>query len=298
MPLEESITDTLRMTVPTSPAAHPPSLPPVSRVRLLGVYFDCLKKSEALDRIVTMAQTPSSSKHICLANAYTVAMAQEDQAFRNLLNRADLVLADGMSIVWGGRWVGLNLPQRIAGPDLMSSLCGRAAEEGLRIFLLGSSWENLGHLKKALLAQSPTLQIAGSYSPPMCDELNAEENAAIYAQLQAARPDILFVGLSAPKQEKWLDEHLARLQVPVCLGVGAAFDFLSGRIPRAPVYFQEAGLEWLFRLYCEPRRLWKRYVLGNLLFLYALVKEILIYHFHTKRLVPSSKSTNAKEPRP
>ena len=153
----------------------------------------------------------------------------------NLINHAELVLADGMSIVWGGQWVGATIPCRIAGPDLMEELCRFAAEKGHRVFLLGSTARTLETLTEKLLLLCPNLKICGSYSPAMCDKLNEQENVKILDSLLAARPDILFVGMSCPKQEKWIAENLHRIPVPVSLGVGAAFDFLSGNIPRAPV---------------------------------------------------------------
>jgi N-acetylglucosaminyldiphosphoundecaprenol N-acetyl-beta-D-mannosaminyltransferase len=204
-------------------------------------------------------------------------MAKKDDRFKEILNQSDLLLADGMSVVWGARWVSVRLPGRVAGPDVMKALCERAPAHGHKIFLLGTSQDNLEKLAHKLKARTPNLDIVGMYSPPMCNQLNENENQKILKLIHDTKPDLLFVGLSAPKQEKWIAENLQRLSVPVCLGVGAAFDFLSGRIPRAPLKMQTIGLEWLYRLWCEPKRLWKRYLLGNAVFLSSLIWELITY---------------------
>ncbi len=263
------------------------SLSSIPYVTVLGVRFHCLWMHEALQTIETFIQQ-RQPRHICLSNAYTLAISQYDSEFKTTLNRADLVLPDGMSIVWGSRWIGVRLPQRIAGPDLTTALCERAAQKGYSIFLMGSSAENLDQLKKVLLKRWPTLRILGDYSPSMCERIGEAENETILARIYAVQPDILFVGMSAPKQEKWISDNLAKINVPVSIGIGAAFDFLSGRIPRAPALLQESGLEWLHRLWCEPQRLWRRYLLGNAVFLSLLLTERVAQKLFQKRSTPSS----------
>ncbi len=246
-----------------------------TRVDILGVPFSLLSFENAVD--ATMAYISSRTSHqICLSNAYTVAIAQKDEEFMRVMHTADMVLADGMSIVWGGRWIGKYLPHRVAGPDFMGAVCEAAAKKGRSIYLLGSSEENLKSLQSVLKTRYPNLRILGTYSPPVCDCLDTTQNAIIKDHLLRAKPDVLFVGLSAPKQEKWIAKHLQELNIPVCIGVGAAFDFISGRIPRAPYRMQKRGLEWLYRLYCEPRRLWKRYLLGNSVFLSLLLRKLIL----------------------
>lgn len=259
----------------SSPGASPaeaPSRVRAPRVNILGVGFDSLDLDEAISALE--AVIPSREPHqVCLANAYTVSIAQHDDHLRSLLNRSAFVLADGMSIVWGARWIHATLPGRVAGPDLMDTLCARAAAKGYRVFLLGTTNDNLAQLAKTLTTDHPGLHIVGMHSPSFCEKLTAGENDQIIQRLTDAKPDILFVGMSAPKQEKWIDENLSRLPVPLAIGVGAAFDFLSGRIPRAPRFWQRRGLEWLYRLCCEPRRLWKRYLLGNAVYLGLLARQ-------------------------
>ncbi|MFA5974889.1 MAG: WecB/TagA/CpsF family glycosyltransferase [Elusimicrobiota bacterium] len=259
-------------------------LPPVTfpSVSIFGVRFDSLTMDETLLILDEFVQRRRPTQ-VCLANAYTVALCRKDEALRNLLEQSDLVLADGMSIVWGAHWIGLSLPERIAGPDLMTGLCKHASQKGYSIFLMGSSRENLDMLQKVLLSRWPRLRIVGLYNPSMCDQFDEDENRRILEMIRQARPDILFVGMSAPKQEKWIAQNLNRLHAPVCMGVGAAFDFLSGRIPRAPERLQRIGLEWLYRLSCEPRRLWRRYILGNIVFLSLLLNEIIRYKFSRLR---------------
>jgi N-acetylglucosaminyldiphosphoundecaprenol N-acetyl-beta-D-mannosaminyltransferase len=210
---------------------------------------------------------------IVLANAYTVSLCAQDQGLRALLNAAALTLADGMSIVWGARWLGIKIPGRIAGPDLMEAICARAEETGYRLFLMGSSLENLENLRSVLMTRWPKLRRPEIFSPSMCKEFDAAENQRILDHIQNAKPDILFVGMSCPKQEKWIARNLQALNVPVALGVGAAFNFISGLVPRAPERLRNIGLEWLYRLYREPRRLWKRYLLGNAVFLSLLMMQ-------------------------
>jgi N-acetylglucosaminyldiphosphoundecaprenol N-acetyl-beta-D-mannosaminyltransferase len=237
-----------------------------------------LKIPHALEAIQRLIKEGKPSQ-INFANAYTLSIARKDASFREILNRSTLTLADGMSIVWGARWLNLHFPERLAGPDMMEWLCEEAAAKNQRVFLMGSSWDNLTELKNALVSRHPKLQVVGMHSPPMRDQFSEEETATILRDVHKAKPDILFVGISCPKQEKWISQNLQALGVPVCLAVGAAFDFLSGRIPRAPERLRNVGLEWLYRLWCEPRRLWKRYLLGNAIYLSWIGKEWLRIRF-------------------
>ena len=245
---------------------------------VLGVRFDCVGIGETV-KILSRFIVEKKPRQICLANAYTVALAHKDAALNRLLNESDLVLADGMSIVWAGRWVGAILPGRVGGPDLMEALCEEATHKNHRIFLLGSTDENLDDLAHVLKTEFSQIQIAGTYSPPFCERLTDTETNKIMELLKVSKTDILFVSMSAPKQERWISENLHRLPVPVNIGVGAAFDFLSGKIPRAPLWMQNSGLEWAYRLYREPRRLWKRYLLGNFVFLFSLILQMVKVKF-------------------
>jgi N-acetylglucosaminyldiphosphoundecaprenol N-acetyl-beta-D-mannosaminyltransferase len=270
MPTEISSQATVKNSISFSEHSERPALP--NPTNLLGIGIHGVRHQQALDQIETWIKE-RKPRHICLANAYSVSLCWDYPGYRATLDSADLVLADGMSIVWGGRWLGIHIPERIAGPDLTRMLCERAQEMGYGMFFLGSTAENLQLLISVLKRRYPKLRIVGSYSPSMCDRFSAEENRTIVRKIHEASPDILLVGISAPKQEIWIAEHLQDLNVPICMGIGAAFDFLSGRIPRAPGHLQKIGLEWLHRLSCEPRRLWKRYLLGNAIFLSHLTYQ-------------------------
>jgi len=261
-------------TVSALPAAVTEKTSTLPVISLLGVTFHALSMNDTMDVLETFIRE-QRPRQVCLSNAYTVALCQKDLELKSVLNKADLVLADGMSIIWGGRWIGAQVPERIAGPDLMYEFSLLAATKGYRIYLMGSTEATLQKLKEQLLTLCPGIQIAGTYSPAMCEKLSEKENLNILEAIRSANAHILFVGMSCPKQEIWISENLHRLPVPVSLGVGAAFDFLSGNVPRAPDWLRKNGLEWLYRLYCEPRRLWRRYLLGNAVFLAALAKASL-----------------------
>jgi len=272
----------------STPRLDKPSRPPkdgsiaLVNVHLLGIPFHDIDIAGVLKQVRQFIAN-GVPRQICLGNAYTVSLCWKDLELRKVLDDADLVLADGMSIVWGGRLIGVNLPCRIAGPDLTESLCTLAEQSGYRVFFLGSTTDNLRQLKEILLQKWPKLQLAGMYSPPMCDRLSVQDNQAVFQELYRAKPDILFVGMSTPKQEKWIASNLKDLKVPVSIGIGAAFDFLSGRIPRAPRFLQDSGFEWLYRLGCEPRRLWKRYLLGNFIFLSHLGAAWIKFRFRSAK---------------
>lgn len=259
--------------------------PKIASKTVLVVNFHAITLPEALDQVAFFIKQ-RIPRQLCFSNAHTVSLCLQNPALLNMINQADLVLADGMSIVWGARWLGIHIPCRLAGPDFMEALCAWSEESGHSIYLLGSTDENLMALIQVLKQRWPRIHLAGAYSPPHCDSLSEEVTQIVCEKVKHANPDILFVGMSCPKQEIWIHKNLRRLNVPVSLGVGAAFDFISGRIPRAPKFFMENGLEWLYRLYREPGRLWKRYLLGNAIFLSFLFKEMMLQFFSK----PASKS--------
>ncbi|MDX2149532.1 MAG: WecB/TagA/CpsF family glycosyltransferase [Bryobacteraceae bacterium] len=185
--------------------------------------------------------------------------AYRDREFQRVLNSAAIATPDGMPVVWALRSFGARQQARVYGPNLMLSLCERAQDAGLRVYLYGASPETLDSLRQNLLRRCPRLTIAGVHSPPY-RALTSAEDAEIVEEIRRARPDIIFVGLSTPKQEFWMSKHQAALPGTVMVGVGAAFDFHAGRLRQAPEWMQRRGLEWLFRLTAEPRRLWRRYL--------------------------------------
>jgi N-acetylglucosaminyldiphosphoundecaprenol N-acetyl-beta-D-mannosaminyltransferase len=205
-----------------------------------------------------------------------VRIAHGDAEFRSVINQADLAVPDGVPVLWAARLNGAPLLERVTGVDVVEQGAALAAERGYRIFLLGAEDGVAAEAAAELERRNPGLPIAGIYSPPVGPSSD-EENERMVALVRAARPDILFVAFGAPKQDVWISHHLHQLGVPVCVGVGGTFNFLAGRVPRAPRWMQRRGLEWAYRLRQEPRRLWRRYLVGDL---------PLFLRLATARLVP------------
>jgi len=177
-------------------------------------------------------------------------------------------------LVFLARLKGFDIKERVYGADLMQGFFKIAEQRGYRSYFYGATEETLRKLITNLGKQFPEMKIAGFYSPPF-RSLNKQEKEEVINNINKTSPDVLWVGLGCPKQQLWMSEHKDRLKVPVMVGVGAAFDFLSGNKEQAPQWMQDNGLEWLFRLVKEPRRLWKRYLIGNSLFIFLVLKEIL-----------------------
>lgn len=198
---------------------------------------------------------------VCVAPVHPIMEAFDKHKYRAVLNAADFVTADGMPVVWSQRLLGFPEAERVYGPTLTLRLCERCAGEGIPIGLYGGSPAALEAMQRTLRAKFPRLEITYAVSPPF-RELTEEEDAAVVEAIRASGCRVLFVGLGTPKQDLWMAAHRDRLPL-VQIGVGAAFDFISGRKRQAPAWMQRAGLEWFFRLCCEPRRLWFRYFWHN-----------------------------------
>lgn len=236
-------------------------------VVILGIPIDDLNSSETLDRIEQMVKVGRASgraHQIATVNADFVVRAQFDPELRYLLQNADLLTADGMPLVWGGRLLGAPLAGRVTGADLVPVLAQRAAELGLSIFFLGGEPGVASQAADLLKKAYPALRIAGVHSPPFSSIL--EMDTSFLEEIRLARPDILLVAFGNPKQEKWIGMHGRHLRVPVMIGVGGSLDFVSGHFHRAPKWMQRSGLEWLFRLLQEPRRLFRRYAVDLVVF--------------------------------
>lgn len=215
------------------------------------------------------------ARYIVQANVNSIVVAQENELYAKTLHATDLCVPDGMPLVWMLRWRGHPIRTRVYGPDLMLLLCEEAAKRGWRCFLYGGKEGVPEELAAVLQAKFPGLQIVGTYSPPF-RTLTPEEDEAVCRMINATQPDIVWVGLGAPNQDIWMYEHRDKLNASVLHGVGAAFDFLTGRVRQAPRWMMEAGLEWLFRLFQEPTRLWKRYTVTNVKFFYYLLRSIFV----------------------
>ncbi len=229
---------------------------------------------EIIEKMSSIIQENHCCHQVVTANAFSVTQAASNEAFSRVCNNADFVLADGLPIVWLSKILGYGLPERIAGPDLMWSFCKRSAERGYKMFLLGGQPEFLDVLVNNLRNAFPGILICGAYSPPF-GEWDDRESDKIVSMINNAGADILWVGISTPKQDIWIYDHKQNLNVRIAIGVGAAFDFHSHRVKRAPLWMQKAGMEWFYRLMQEPRRMWKRYLFSNTLFLYLSARECI-----------------------
>jgi N-acetylglucosaminyldiphosphoundecaprenol N-acetyl-beta-D-mannosaminyltransferase len=213
----------------------------------------------------TSADAPAG-RYICVTSVHGIVSAVLDSQLKSTLNRADIATPDGMPVVWALRSFGEKEQQRVYGPDLMLTLCADAEARGHRLYFYGGHNDILQNLRSRLSAKFPGLIIAGEHSPPF-RPLTPVEDERCVQDILASDADIVFVGLSTPKQDRWMVEHRDRLPGVILIGVGAAFDFHAGRVRQAPPRLQRCGLEWFFRLLMEPKRLWKRYVFITPIFL-------------------------------
>lgn len=210
--------------------------------------------------------------YICIAPVSTIVDCQGDTEYRKIINNAGMVTPDGMPLVWIGKLLGKKI-QRTYGPDLLLTFCQLSQAKGYRHYFYGGNSQINQRLLENLRNRFHGIKIAGDFAPPF-REAGKLEGEDILQRINDAAPDVLWVGLGSPKQDYWMYRHRDKLQVPVMVGVGAAFDFIAGTKPHAPVWMRNSGLEWLFRLCCEPRRLWKRYLVGNTKFVYYLVRDM------------------------
>ncbi|MGI8624595.1 MAG: WecB/TagA/CpsF family glycosyltransferase [Solirubrobacteraceae bacterium] len=262
--------------------AHParavplPLTPRVDEEPVLGIPLALTDYEKTLDWIdATIAHRRQG--YICVAAVHTVMACQEDADLREAVLQADFTVPDGQPLVWAMNMLGHDLPSRVYGPELMERACERAARTGVRMYLYGGRNQGaLVQLALNLRRRFPGLQIVGGYSPPY-RELSEEEETAAVAEINRSRADVVWVGIGAPKQEKWMLHIREHLDAPVLLGVGAAFDFHAGLVPQAPAWMQRFGLEWVFRLVQEPRRLWRRYARYNPLFVRGFALQYLRY---------------------
>ncbi|MGI8744309.1 MAG: WecB/TagA/CpsF family glycosyltransferase [Bryobacteraceae bacterium] len=238
----------------------------VSYGQILRLCQEWIGQKRAWEQSGAPPEQAPRGRYAAILTVHSVMTGFFDRDYRAILNRATLGTSDGMPLVWALRSFGVSGQRRVYGPDLMIALCGQAQRLGHRIFLYGGREETLPVLCSRLQQRLPGLQIAGMYSPPF-RPLTAEEEAQCVERIRAAGADIVFCGIGVPKQERWMAEHASQLPGCVLFGVGAAFDFHAGRVAQAPAWMQRSGLEWLFRMRMEPKRLWRRYVLLNPMFL-------------------------------
>lgn len=252
---------------------------PAQRTSVLGVGITAIDWTQALATIANWA-SQHESRYVCICNAHSVVTARHDSAFGQVIAQADMATPDGAPVAWVMRKTGFEAQQRINGPDLMWQYCAQAAQRPESIYLYGGTPETLMVLQRTLALQFPALKVAGAYSPPF-RALSTEEDAAVVDWINASGAGTVWVSLGCPKQELWMAAHRGRINA-VMIGVGAAFDYHAGTIQRAPIWMQNAGLEWLHRLASEPRRLWRRYLVTNTLFVLGAARQLL-KHYVTRR---------------
>lgn len=251
----------------------------MSRARLLGLPLDLLDMDQTLDVIETMIGDRRSHQHVVL-NAAKVVEAQRSEALRDAIEGCDLVNADGMSVVWAGRLLGVPVPERVAGIDLMDALLGRAAHRGWSVYLLGARPEVVARVVDIERERHPGLVVAGWRD----GYWSTKEEPLVMEGVAATRPDLLFVAIPSPQKEELLARYKGQLEVPFVMGVGGSFDVVAGLTKRAPAWAQRSGLEWAYRLAQEPRRMFKRYLVGNAKF------GLLVLQHMLRRLIPSGRA--------
>lgn len=243
----------------------------MERVNIVGVGVSAIDMQLALETIAGWIER-HERQYVCVTGVHGVMESQRDAALRHIHNRAGLVTPDGMPMVWLSRLHGHPQVRQVCGSDLLLACCERSVGTGHRHFFYGGAPGVAQRLVDRLRRRLPGLTVVGVHTPPF-RALTAAEDDAIVAAINAAGPDIVWVGLSTPKQERWMDAHRGRLDASVLIGVGAAFDFHAGLKQRAPRWMQQGGLEWLFRLAAEPRRLWRRYLVNNPAFVWRVLLQ-------------------------
>jgi N-acetylglucosaminyldiphosphoundecaprenol N-acetyl-beta-D-mannosaminyltransferase len=245
---------------------------PVSRVNILGVGITPVNLAQAV-AILEKWREEGRREYVCCTSVHGLVEAQRDPEVRCALNQAGLATEDGMPLVWWCRHSGFADAGRVAGSDLLMAMCEIAAQRRHRHFFYGGSTGACENLVLRLTQRFPGLVVAGYRSPPF-RPLTDQEDEADVAAINETRPDFVWVGLGMPKQEKWMAQHVGKIDAAALLGVGAAFDFLSGEKPRAPRWMQRSGFEWLFRLISEPRRLAHRYLVDNSIFIARAIQQL------------------------
>jgi N-acetylglucosaminyldiphosphoundecaprenol N-acetyl-beta-D-mannosaminyltransferase len=252
------------------------------RCRLFNLDIDNLSMGETLTAIERLAAAGRPAL-VVTPNAQHISLLRTDPEFRSAYAGADLIVADGITLVWLSRLLRCSLKERVAGADILPAFAGVAARKGYRLGFLGAAPGIAARAADILARRNPGLNVVTVLSPPRGFHTDKAANAEIVSAVRDAKPEILFVGLGTPKGEVWAWRNKDMVGVPVTICVGAAFDFITDIQKRAPLILQQAGLEWLYRLFHDPYRLWKRYTIGNLHFLYLAALELISFSFDGKR---------------
>lgn len=242
------------------------------RVRVISLSPNLLDQDKLIAAVELLVRRGSGG-YVCFSTVHMVMESFDDDAYAARVNAADLIVTDGMPLVWMQRLMGRRDATRVRANDLMIALCQYAAANSMSVGFYGGKQAVIDAIKHRARNEMPNLNIAYAYSPPF-RPLTDDEDAAIVDQINAAKPDILFMGLGCPKQENWMSAHRDRVSA-VMLGVGASFDFFAGNVSECPPWLGRLGLEWLYRLYQEPRRLWRRYLILNPRFIWNAAKQLV-----------------------
>jgi N-acetylglucosaminyldiphosphoundecaprenol N-acetyl-beta-D-mannosaminyltransferase len=242
---------------------------PVKKV--LSIPIAAVRLPQVLD-LVHQAITEREHLQIGVVNAAKVANMRRDALLRDDVLSSDIILADGIAVVWASKVLGAALPERVTGIDLMFGMFERGNQHGYRVYCLGATDEVLARVVTRIAAEYPGVQVVGARN----GYFNHAEESSVAAAIAAAKPDILLVAMTSPKKEKFLGRWSSELKVPVCHGVGGSFDVMAGKVDRAPALWQRLGLEWLYRVKQEPGRLWRRYLVTNMLFVLLVLRELIV----------------------
>jgi N-acetylglucosaminyldiphosphoundecaprenol N-acetyl-beta-D-mannosaminyltransferase len=242
----------------------------MERIELMGCYIDNLTMRETVDKVGVFIASGRPHQHV-VVNVDKIVKASKDERLRAIINACALINADGMPVVWASRLLGKPLKERVTGIDLFEALMERAAHEGWRVYFLGAKEEVVAQVSEIYSSKYRKLIVAGARNGYWSDT----EEDSVVSEIEAARPDILFVAISSPKKEQFLGAHQERLRIPFAMGVGGTFDVVVGRISRAPIWMQRAGLEWFHRFIKEPRRMFRRYFVEDMWFVILFFKELL-----------------------
>ena len=241
---------------------------------VLGVHISAVNLDLALQRIAGWIEKRTDKNYVCITGVHGVMESQDNPDLKRIHNKAGMVTPDGMPMVWCNRLAGNSHVGRVYGPDLMLKVCEAGVSRGWKHYFYGGGDGVADLLKQKMTERFPGMQVVGTFCPPF-RKMTDEEDKALVEQIDAAKPDIIWVGLSTPKQELWMSSHVGRVECPVMVGVGAAFDFHAGLKKQAPKIFQKTGMEWFFRMCTEPKRLAKRYLKNNPRFVWNLALQSL-----------------------
>lgn len=242
------------------------------RIHLLGSNLDTLTMEETMERIEDIIETKKPTQHVVI-NASKINLMAKNAALKKIVNESPLINADGKSIVWAARFLGYDVPERVTGIDLFQEVIKEASEKGWRVYYFGATEEVVNQVVSIHKKMYPQLAIAG-YRNGYFEERDTQ---AIVTDIYESQADILFVAFSSPQKEYWIHNNKSKLLVPFIMGVGGSFDVVSGKIKRAPRWMQESGLEWFYRFVKEPRRMFRRYFIGNLVFIKHVFQEKLMW---------------------